>query len=120
MISRAELLDYARQQYGVEPDYPWQKFPDYAVLRHSNKGRKWFCLIATIPAEKLGLSPDLGRIEIANFKGEPDLIGNLRQDEGIFPAYHMNKEHWFTLKLDSPFPAEQVYALMDWSYRLTA
>lgn len=32
-------------------------------------------------------------MEIVNLKCEPDLIPNLIRESGIYPAYHMNKQH---------------------------
>ena len=43
----------------------------------------------------------------------------LRGQRGILPAYHMNKEHWITIVLDSPFPEEEIYNLINLSYDLT-
>jgi len=39
--------------------------------------------------------------------------------EEILPAYHMNKKHWITIALDSPFPKEEIYDLISLSYDLT-
>ena len=32
---RDEIISFAREQYGAEPEYPWDKLPLYCVLRHT-------------------------------------------------------------------------------------
>lgn len=71
-----------------------------------------------IPAKKLGISQE-GNLDALNLKCDPVLNSLLRGEEGILPAYHMNKKHWITILLDSSFPKEQVYNLIDNSYDLT-
>lgn len=52
-----------------------------------------------VPYEKLSINKD-GMVNIINLKNIPEMLGGLRKDEGILPAYHMNKEHWITILLD--------------------
>lgn len=118
MITRKKILDYVAQQYGIEPGYPWQDKPQYAVLRHAHPKQKWFAVLMTISADKIGL-PSNEMVEIINLKGEPAAIDGLRQSRDIFPAYHMNKTHWFSLRLNSQFPEQECYHLIDWSFDLT-
>lgn len=119
MSHRQQIFTYVAHQYGVSPEYLWEKFPSYAVLRHGSKKAKWFALIANVPNSKLGLN-EKGNSEIINLKGNPDMINLLQQDKNIFPAYHMNKKHWFSIRLEQDFPFEDILPLLDWSYRLTA
>ena len=35
-MNRTELEKYIRNNYGAEPDYPWIKYPNYGVFRHSS------------------------------------------------------------------------------------
>ena len=53
MNIRDEIFNYAKENFGSEPEFLWQKYPDYAVLR-SKKNKKWYALIASVPMEKLG------------------------------------------------------------------
>jgi len=117
LINRDEIFDYAKKKFHTEPDYPWVKFPNYAVLRHNGNG-KWYGLIMNVLRTKLGLSGE-GSVDIINLKCDPELISLLRNEQGILPAYHMNKEHWITIVLDSPFPKEEIYKLINLSYVLT-
>ncbi|MBE8715724.1 MmcQ/YjbR family DNA-binding protein [Cellvibrio polysaccharolyticus] len=116
-MNREQLFYLVRNQFGIEPDYPWPKFPENAVLRHANN-RKWFGLVSRIPGEKLGLTRE-GPVEIINLKVRPELVGSLRQQAGIFPAWHMNKEHWITVTLEGPLSDEQIVELVNDSYALT-
>lgn len=117
MINRKEILEYIRKQYHVEPDYPWRTNPNSAVLRHKDNG-KWFALIMDVQKNKIGLEGG-EVIDVVNLKCDPVLAGAMRSEPGILPAYHMNKEHWITVVLDSPLPVERMYDLIDLSYNLT-
>ena len=72
-----------------------------------------------IPKSKLGLRED-GMIDVVNLKCDPVLIGSLRMEKGIFPAYHMSKDKWISVALDGSVDDEQVKMLLDMSYELTA
>jgi len=117
MISREEIFLYVKEKYGIEPDYPWMRTPNYAILRHRNS-RKWFAAIVDITEDKLGLDGN-NPVDAFNLKCDPTLVGALRNEEGIFPAYHMNKEHWITVLMKSSVAKEEVYGLIDLSYGLT-
>lgn len=111
------ILAYVLEKYGTAPDHPWPKYPDYLVLRHSSS-RKWYAVIMRLPLYKLGVDINTP-VDIINIKCEPELIGSLRQKQGYFPAYHMNKEHWLTLLLDKSLPMQEVCDLINMSYGLT-
>lgn len=117
-MKRELLFKYAREHFKSEPEYLWLKYPDYAVLRHNNNGH-WFCVVMSVPSEKLGLKTN-DKVDILNIKVRPEYVGSLRQMEGVFPAYHMNKEHWISVLLDSPISAKDIYALVTDSHLLTA
>ena len=42
------------------------------------------------------------------------------QEDGIMPAYHMNKMHWISVLLDGTVPDERVFDLIDMSFLATA
>lgn len=114
---RDSLLEYARKQYGVEPEYLWKKYPNYAVLRHPDN-RKWFAVIIDVPREKLGLAGS-DYVDIVDVKCAPVMIGSLRETPGYLPAYHMNKENWLSILLDGSVPVEEICKLLDLSFDLT-
>ena len=116
-ISREDILQYAKQQYGTDPEYLWIRFPNYAVLRQKENG-KWYAAIMDVPAKRLGLNGDT-KIDILDIKCDPAIIGSLRKSKGFLPAYHMNKDTWITILLDGSVPKAEVLALLNLSYDIT-
>ena len=57
-------------------------------------------------------------MEIVNLKCEPDLIPNLIRESGIYPAYHMNKQHWISVDIEGYEDIEKLNMLVDMSYQL--
>lgn len=112
-MNKTELQKYIAEAYSTAPDFPWESTPDAAVYRHENN-RKWFALVMTIPKARLGIRSD-GMIDIVNLKCGPLLIGSLRCEPGIFPAYHMNKDRWISVALDGSADDEQIKMLLDMS-----
>ena len=103
--------------YGVKPEYPWSKYPTFAVFRHE-ENRKWFAVIMTIDKCKLGIN-ELGQIDVVNLKCEPNLTASMCELHGIYPAYHMNKEHWITVALDGSVSKNNLKFLLELSFDLT-
>ena len=117
-MNRTEFEHFILDHYGITPDYPWMKYPNFAVFRHINS-QKWFALVMDIPKNKLGLhGTDL--INVVNLKCDPILIGSLRSEPGFFPAYHMNKDGWITVALDGSVPDEKIKMLLGMSCEMTA
>ena len=114
---RERVIEYVRETYSVEPDYPFKGLPDCPVFRHSAT-RKWFGLIMDVKRSRLGLQGD-DTVAIIDIKCPPLLAGSLRTQEGILPGYHMNKDSWITVLLDGSVPAETVFPLIDMSFDLT-
>lgn len=71
-----------------------------------------------IPKVKLGIEEE-GNINVVNLKSDPLIIGSLTLDKGIYPPYHMNKNHWITVCLDGSVEEEKVKWLLDLSFELT-
>lgn len=118
MIRKDEMIEYVRERYDVEPDYLFKKFPDYCVFRHK-RGKKWFCLLMTIPKKKIyGESNEA--IEVIDLKTDPILGDIIKNSPAVYPAYHMNKEHWITIDLSQVDHFEQVADLLEDSYQLTS
>lgn len=117
-MNKSELQKHIAEVYSTVPDFPWESTPDAAVYRHENN-RKWFALVMTIPKTRLGIQSD-GMIDIVNLKCDPLLVGSLRSEPGVFPAYHMNKDKWISVALDGSADDEQIKMLLDMSFELTA
>ena len=117
MIKRSEIFAYAEKQYNAKPDYPFEKYRRYAVLRHSDDD-KWFGLVMNVSRGKLGLKGE-GEVDVLDIKCHPAKVDDLNTRPGFRPAFHMNKEHWLTAVLDGSVSKEEVLALLDESYELT-
>ena len=118
MISRETILDYALSLPGAASDQPFDEDFDSTVLRHRASG-KWFGLIIKAPRRKIGLEGD-GESDVLNLKCDPVVAYGLTQTvPDIIPAWHMNKHHWISIRLEGDVPRDQLEALIDLSYCLT-
>lgn len=116
---KEKVFKYIKKEYGAEPEYLWDKFPDYAVLRHDDN-KKWFALVARIPYEKLGMDCD-GEVCIMNVKIDDSVFMDmLLHQPGFFPGYHMNKKNWITILLDGTVSLKDIYTFIDFSFGATA
>ena len=115
MIKKIEK--YINNNYDVLVEHPWEKYPNHTTFKHKDN-KKWFALIMDIPYETLNIKKE-GRVNIINLKHISEMIGGIRKQEGILPAYHMNKEHWITILLDGTVPENQICDLIDISFELT-
>ena len=113
---KAQILKYASETYGTEAEYPFAP-DDTAVLRQA-VSRKWFGVIMNVSYKTLHIDC-ADSVPILNVKCEPLLIGSLLLSEGFHPAYHMNKKHWVTIRLDGSVPFSDICGLLDMSYDLT-
>ncbi|MCM1092147.1 MAG: MmcQ/YjbR family DNA-binding protein [Butyrivibrio sp.] len=116
---RETVFTYIKKKYKTSPEYPWAKYDSNAVFRHGDNG-KWFALVMSVGREKLGLS-GYGYVDVINLKIDDMMFRDiLIRQEGIIPAYHMNKEHWITVLLDGTVEEDKVYDLIDVSFMATA
>lgn len=116
-MDRQGLFKYAAMHLKTVPDYPWKKFPNHAILRHA-QNRKWYGLVMEVAADRLGLKA-AQRLDILNVKVHPEASYFLQQKSGIFPAYHMNREHWISILLDSDLSNKEIFSLLNHSFDLT-
>lgn len=113
---RSLILKQIESQYHAIIEHPWQKYPDDVTAKEPLSG-KWFAVFMQVRGDQIGLlSSNL--IPIMNVKAEPDFIHILENSEGFAPAYHMNKEHWITVRLDGSIAMEQVMRLIRESYEM--
>ena len=116
-MKRDELFTYALKAYKTKPEYLWERWPNFAILRHS-ENNKWYAAIMNVPAEKFGIDKK-DEIDILNIKCDPEDALMLRLADDIYPAWHMNKKHWISVAIDGNVPDELVLELLDASYQLT-
>ena len=112
-MTRKELTEYCLTWPDCFEDHPFDapgapEADSWTLIRH-RKNRKAFAFIF----ERDGLC--------INLKCEPMRSGFLRSAlaPGVAPAYHMNKEHWNTVRPDL-VSAEDLEDLIRRSYMLTA
>ena len=73
-----------------------------------------------VDASSLGL-PGGASVDVIDLKIDDLFFRDmLIREDGILPAYHMNKMHWITVLLDGTVPDEKVYDLLDMSFLATA
>ncbi len=116
-MTKEELFAHIEREYNVKPDYPWLESPEGAVFRHGDN-RKWFALSMPVP-RRYAYPGETGEVDAVNVKCDPILIGMLRGEPGILPAYHMNKAHWVTILLDGTADDERLKFLLRQSFELT-
>ena len=118
-MDRQTVFDYIKKKYRVTPEYPWKRDNTSAVFRHADNN-KWFALVMDVKGDRLGL-PTEEFVDAVNLKID-DLVFRdmIIKEDGIMPAYHMNKMHWITVLLDGSVPAKRVYDLIDMSFMATA
>jgi len=116
-MNRERLIDSISDLYGVKPEYPWITQPTYAVFRHEDN-RKWFAVLMELPLSALSLKGG-GRADVLNVKCDPLLTGSLLMNKGFYPAYHMNKTLWISIRLDEAEDDGLVSFLIGQSFSLT-
>lgn len=118
-MMREIVFQYIKKKYKILPEFPWRGDDVDAVFRHSDN-RKWFALAMTVPGDRVGL-PEEELVDIINLKMDDMIFRDMiLQEEGILPAYHMNKQHWITVWLNGRVPESRVFDLIDMSYLATA
>ena len=110
------LIAHARDAYGSEPEYLWEKFPENAIWRRSDNA-KWYGLMMTVPRKKLGLNGE-GNVEILDVRADPQEIELLVDNKRYFLGWHMNKKHWLTVPLDGTLETRELFELLEESYYL--
>ena len=116
-MERTEIEKQITSRFGVQPERPFGRDQSIVVFRHPENS-KWFGVVMTIAKRKLGI-PEDGKIDVINLKCAPEMLDSLWQEEGIYPAYHMNRGHWITAALDGRVPLDALAFLLRVSFDLT-
>lgn len=100
-----ELRDYCLSLPQAKENAPWTE-PQYQMLVTFTVGSKWFCLA---DVEK----------KFIDVKCDPAVVQDtIDRYEGAFPAWHMNKEHWLGIRLESDVPNDIIRKLLKDGYEL--
>lgn len=112
-----QIIDYIKNKYEDNLEFLWAKSPNNAIWRRKDNS-KWYCALLTTKEKSLGLDGDK-IAEIIDFMENPQIIQNIIDMKNYFPAYHMNKKYWLTIRLDGcSLPIEKVFEHIDRSYML--
>ena len=114
------LSSYVATTYQGQLEYLWENSSRKstnraAVFRHQDS-KKWYGAFLTTDWTKFEKERS-GLIEVLNVKS--DLVAELIQQKGIYPAFHMNKKYWLSLPLDGTLSDQQLFDLLDTSFALT-
>ncbi len=111
------IIKAIQTKYKDNPSFEWEKFPLFAVFKNKDS-QKWYALIMNIAQNKLD-KKSRGEVEVINLKLKPDEIEDLLKQKGFYPAYHMNKKNWITIKLNNTIKDEKIMKMIDESYAYT-
>ena len=109
------IMALVQEKYGNQLEYLWEKSPDTAVLRHEDN-QKWYAILMRIPWDRLDKGRE-GLVEAVNLKH--DQVADLLSQNGIYPAFHMNKRYWISVPLDDSLSDEEMLELIEKSWNLT-
>ena len=115
-MTKQEFLKYCLTTYGTSPDYPFDEDFETAVLRHADN-RKWYALVMRVSRRKFGFDSD-EVIDVVNLKLPTEMFGSFGAADGVYPAYHMNKTHWNSVRAQGSVPDDLLRNLLDEAYRL--
>ncbi|MCR4576393.1 MAG: MmcQ/YjbR family DNA-binding protein [Clostridiales bacterium] len=110
------INEYIYETYDVMPEFLWPNIPSYAAFRRK-QGGKWFAVIGSVPRCKVDpLSASAQDVEVINVKAGKAQIGTLLARDGIYPAFHMNKNSWVSIIFDDTLPDADIRSMVDESY----
>lgn len=114
----SRMIEAIYREWGINPEFLWDKFPSYSIYRHSNS-KKWFAIIMNLDASKLDSNAS-GSIEVIVLKTPEESLVNVVDYQTIYPGYHMNKKYWITVVLDKTLSDETVFEKIKLSHQLTS
>ncbi|MCR5153574.1 MAG: MmcQ/YjbR family DNA-binding protein [Lachnospiraceae bacterium] len=69
--------------------------------------------------EEEKLKEDIKRIDVLNLKIDENEISTLVEEKGVYPAFHMNRKYWISVRLDDTISDERVMELIEKSFEIT-
>lgn len=100
-------------------DFPFENDHDSAVFRVPGN-RKWYGIIMHVERAKVQKDESEGIIDVINLKADENEIEKLLCEQGIFPAWHMNKKKWISVILDDTLKDDRVFSLIKTSRKLVS
>ena len=116
-IMYEDVLRYVKERYNSTIVKPFKTNPDIKALVTAKN--KWYALFLDIEYNKLKKDSLVdSKVKIINLKHISSKISDITDNRNIFPAYHMNKNHWISVVLDNNIDIEYVKELIEISYNL--
>ena len=116
-IMYEDVLRYVKERYNSTIVKPFKTNPDIKALVTAKN--KWYALFLHIEYNKLKKDSLVdSKVKIINLKHISSKISDITDNRNIFPAYHMNKNHWISVVLDNNIDIEYVKGLIELSYDL--
>lgn len=115
-MEKQDFFKYCLDTFGTSPDYPFNDNLETAVLRHKDNS-KWYAILMRVSRRKFGFSND-EITDIVNLKLPLEVRGSFCKNDGVYPAYHMNKYHWISVIL-SDANSDTIKFLTDVSFNAT-
>lgn len=113
-----QLLTLVGRMEGAAADRPFEHDQDITVFRRKDN-RKWFAVHFRVPKRIFG-GGEGGEFAL-NAKCDPTLARMLAQAYGgVVPAYHMNKTHWISVRLDGSVPPEEIENILNHAFTVAA
>ena len=110
-----QIIKYIKEKYDDELEFLWEDTPDCAIARRKDN-QKWYLIIMTVKKDRLGFKSD-EKVEVMNLTALPEEVSQIIDNKTFFPAYHMNKKTWYSILLETVEEIEQIYELIDRSYK---
>ncbi len=99
------------QEFHDGYDRPFAKYPQYVSFRVPGN-QKWYALVMRIERAKVQSDDSEGLVDIINLKTAETEHDKLLCEQGIVPAWHMNKDKWISVILDDTLKDERIMALV--------
>ena len=111
------VLRYVKERYNSTTVKPFKTNPDIKALVTIKN--KWYALFLDVEYSKLQKDSLVdSKVKIINLKHLSSEISTVINNRNVFPAYHMNKNHWISVVLDNNIDIEYVKELIELSYNL--
>lgn len=110
------VIKYIKEKYNDDLEFLWKNSTN-AIWRNKNNS-KWYGALLFLEKSKLGIN-EIGTAEIINLQLDPETIAKIVDNKNYFKGYHMNKKHWISIKLDGSIYIDEIYRLIDNSYKIS-
>lgn len=112
------LVDHVATTYGLAPAHPFKRHPEIIGFKVPTVDKLFGIFLPVDYCRLDKTSSRTDQVLVLNLKGQPDHILERIDKCRYFPAYHMNKKHWFSVLLDAQTDWDQLTSMLAESYRL--